>query len=385
MEVQKKEEADVLIVGAGVVGCAVARTLAFCFPDKVIAVLEKNTECGMETSGRNSGVLHSGLHHPPDSLRAKLARRGHEMARNYAKNKKLPLLECGMIIAVSWKSVWDGLYKEWRDLWRLMRQGKTQKIDFEFLTPLGLKILEPNLHALSGIFIPGVSVVDPTAFVRSLQKDAAEFGVKFYFGEPANSILQNKNYHLVWTPRRCFKTRTIVNCAGLYADRIAMLSEGFSDHHDAPLYKVEPWRGEYYEVIGPKKDLTRRLIYPAMPANSPGKGIHFGPRPDGRLFLGPNARLVPHRECYEEDKTPSDVFLSAARRFFPQLRESDLRWSHSGIRPKIHLPGNREADFVIRAGRDKPPIINLIGIESPGLAASMAIAEYVAEIYSKLA
>ena len=363
---------DIAIIGAGVAGCAIARELALRNPEKSIIVLEKLPGVGLETSSKNSGVLHSGLHQNPDFLKSKLARIGNVLATEYVKTKELPILECGMIVAVPWNAVKSGLWRELDSFFALLSRGSEQDIKFRFLGPWGLKKLEPNLRAMGGIFIPNVSVIDSRRFVEALQSDAETSGVNFFFQSPVLEIKADQSVYTLRTPSDAIAAKCVINAAGLYADEIARLA-GFNQ------YKIYPWRGEYYEVVGEKARLTKRLIYPVVAHNSPGKGIHFSSRVDGRLYIGPNARPVPRKDCYEEDKTPVATFLAAARRFVPEIEAKDLVWAYSGIRPKTTNEAE-ETDFIIQMERRSPLFINLIGIESPGLSSSMAIAKYVAEM-----
>jgi len=363
---------DITIIGAGVVGCAIARELALRFPEKRIVVLEKLAGAGLETSSRNSGVLHSGLHQNPKFLKSKLAQEGNGLAAQYMKEKGLPILDSGMIVAVSWEAIKEGLWRELGAFFGLLRRGFEQKISFKFLLPWQLRKLEPKLRAIFGIFISDVWIIDPKQFVAALQKDAGEEGVEFLFNSPVQRIEKTSSSFILHTNEKEITTNTVINAAGLYADDIARMA-GFDQ------YKIYPWRGEYYEIVGLEKNLVRRLIYPAMPHNSPSKGIHFSPRVDGRLYIGPNARAVPHKNYYTEDKTPVEEFLAAAQRFIPEVKKENLKWAYSGIRPKT-TNTSEETDFIIKVDSYSPPFVNLIGIESPGLAASMGIAKYVAEV-----
>lgn len=365
------EKTDIAIIGAGVVGCAIARELSLHHPKKRVIVLDKLPGAGLETSALNSGVLHSGLHQNPAFLKSRLACEGSALARAYMKEKALPILDCGMIVAVSASAIKSGLWKEIGAFSELLRRGREQNIRFEFLPSWRLRKLEPNLQALFGIFIPEVSVIDPKSLTEALKQDAERNGVHFYFEHLLADIERESGGYRLFTPRRMFFTKILINAGGLYADEIASMA-------GCHQYRIYPWRGEYYEVVGLDKNLVHRLIYPAVPHNYPGKGIHFSPRVDGRLFIGPNARPVPRKNYYEEDKTPVGEFLNAAQRFIPEIKEENLRWAYSGIRPKtVNVPA--ETDFVISLDRRSPPLLNLIGIESPGLASAMAIGKYAAE------
>lgn len=372
---EKIIEADVVIIGAGVVGCAIARHLSIVRPGKKIVVLEKLSSIGMETSHKNSGVLHSGLHQNPKFLKSKLARIGSKIAAEFMRKSNFPVLDCGMIVAVSGESFLGGPFSLW-SLVSLMKRGREQNIKFDFLTSSGVKKLESGIKSLGGIFIPNVWVVNSDQFVYALYDEARENGVEFFMNSPVKDVYALIKYHRVFTTEeRVFHAPVVINAAGLYADDIARMA-GFGQ------YKIYPWRGEYYEVISEKRELVKRLIYPAVPPYYPGKGIHLGPRVDGRLFIGPNARPVPSKNYYEEDKTPPEVFLKAAKRFLPQLELKDLKWAYSGIRPKT-TNDTKENDFIISLDRQSPPMVNLIGIESPGLASAMAIGQHVDLLLAK--
>lgn len=362
---------DVVIIGAGVVGCAIARALVIAFPGKRIAIIEKHHLPGQETSRLNSNVIHSGLHEPPDSLKAKFARRGSELIVEYAVQNDLRIYKSGMLVAVPWKHALADPIDKLKSLVLMKQNSKKQETKVEFLTHKGIKKYESSISAVCGIFIPDVWIADAESLVKRLCYNAMSGGVGFYFNNETVGIDTKGGIYEVSTPDLKIQARAVINAAGLGADMVAAMA-GFK-------YELEFWRGEYYEVKADKAGLIRRLIYPAIPSGSPSKGIHFSPRLNGRLFVGPNARLVAARDFYNEDKTPVGVFCEAASLFCSQIKEADLKWSYSGIRPKIKN-WQSGADFIIRLDAYDPPIINLIGIESPGLTASMAIAEYVSEI-----
>lgn len=359
---------DVIIVGAGVVGCAIAREVSIRHPNYKIIVLEKLEDVGLETSRFNSGVLHSGFHQDPKSLKSRLAREGSRMAVSYVASKRLAVLRCGMLIALSGES-FGGAFAEIPALVNMARRGLSRDLKIKFLTLFGVRKLEPNLRSWGGIFIPEVCVIDPTQFVRALYRDACQKGVCFSFNSKVIKIEISDDLYFVRFNSEEVSGKVLINTAGLYADDVSAMA-GVGG------YKLYPWRGEYYEVIGAKRNLVKRLVYPINPPHSPGKGIHFSPRIDGRLFVGPNARLVPSKNYYTEDKTDISVFSDHIGRFCPKIGYCDLKWAYSGMRPTLS-DVSTESDFVIKIDRAKPKLINLIGIDSPGLSASMAIARYV--------
>ncbi len=366
---------DISIIGAGVVGCAIAHELAAKYRDKSlrIIVLEKHAEVGEESSGRNSGVLHSGIHERPHSLKARLAREGSALALSYALQNRIPHLKTGMIIAISSSDIRRGLWREASSLCRLWLNAWKTNIRVTLVTPSRLRVWEPNLHAACGIFIPSVSVIDSYALVQSLRSAAEANGVEFAFNNQVIGIDPGATGYLLTTDRQKLFAACLINAAGVYADEIAALAM------PANKYTIHPVRGEYYEVVTPeKKNLLRRLVYPALPPHAVGKGIHFGPRPNGQVFLGPNTVPVKDKGDYTSEKTPPSVFVEAWQKFLPALEERDLRWAYSGIRACARS-GNSDGkgDFIISADCEDPPLVNLIGIESPGLSAALAIARRV--------
>lgn len=369
------ETYDVCIVGAGVVGCAIARELGHKFPRLRVVIFEQGTQAGQETSSRNSGVLHSGIHENPNSLKARLAREGSALAVSYAVQRGIPLLKSGMVIAFSWQDVRRGLWRDVSSLRRLWANAWKSNIRVSFLTPHRLKTLEPNLCGCAGLLIPSVCVIDPLAFVQALRADAEDTGSAFAFNNRVVEIDAVSTSYLVTTDRTKIRATCLINAAGLHADDIASLALR------ATKYAIRPLRGEYYEVISPeKRGLIGRLIYPALPRQATGKGIHFSPRPNGQLFLGPNEFAVLDKADYTSRKTPPDMFLETLQNFLPALNERDLRWAYSGIRPCVMTGQGRKSDFIVSADRENPPLVNLIGIESPGLSAALALARHVTDL-----
>jgi L-2-hydroxyglutarate oxidase LhgO len=368
---------DIGIIGGGVVGCACARELARKHWGKPlrIVVLEQHAGVGEETSRRNSGVLHSGIHEQPFSLKGRLAREGSALAVSYASEYGIPLLNTGMVIAIAWDDVRRGLWREASSLRRLWFNAWKTRTPVFFVSPSRLRSWEPNLRACCGIVIPTVSVIDAAAFVQSLKSDAEAMGVEFACNHHVIGISVDAATYLVTTDRRTVRVASLINAAGLHADEIAALALRTRK------YALHPVRGEYYEVVAPeKKRLIGRLVYPALPPHATGKGIHFSPRPTGQLFVGPNAVPIADKTDYTSHKTPPGVFVEALQKFLPVLEERDLQWAYSGIRPCLQTSDGRKQDFVIATDCEDPPLINLVGIESPGLSAALAIARYVGEV-----
>jgi glycerol-3-phosphate dehydrogenase len=368
---------DVCIVGAGVVGCAIARELGSRGWRRSlrIIVVERHEGGGQETSGRNSGVLHSGIHEHPRSLKARLAREGSALAVAYAARRSIPLLRSGMVIAISREDIRRGLWREMSMLRHLWLNAWRSHIRMSFVTPSGLRAWEPHLRASCGIIIPSVCVIDSLALVQSLQRDAEADGVRFAFNNRVIGIEDDGTAYRVTTDRQAIRAGCLINAAGLHADDIAALALSFTK------YSIRPLRGEYYEMVTTSKQrLIGRLVYPALPPKATGKGIHFSPRPNGQLFVGPNEVAVEHKSDYLSQKTPPGVFVEALQKFLPVLEESDLRWGYSGIRPCVMTGQGKKSDFIVAVDRDTPLLVNLVGIESPGLSAALALARHVTDL-----
>ncbi|BCA56962.1 hypothetical protein W02_41020 [Nitrospira sp. KM1] len=304
-----------------------------------------------------------------------MALNGSAAAASYALERGIPLLETGMIIAFSWEDVRRGLWRDLSMLRRLWSHARKNSIDIKFMSSKGLRLLEPNLHAGGGIFIPSVCVIDPKSFVQSLMTDSQNQGVTFAFDHRVAAIDEEAGSYTVATDHRTIRTSCLINAAGLYADTVASLV--LREHK----YRIRPIRGEYYEVFAPHKEpLISRLVYPALPSHATGKGIHLSPRPNGQLFVGPNEVPVQDKRDYTAHKTPPDMFIQALRKFVPALGECRLRWSYSGIRPSVITADGCRSDFIVAVDRDSPPLVNLVGIESPGLSAALALARHVVDL-----
>jgi L-2-hydroxyglutarate oxidase LhgO len=211
--------------------------------------------------------------------------------------------------------------------------------------------------------------------VQSLRTDSETAGAEFAFNNRVIGIDEDAASYIVTTDRQWVRATCLINAAGLYSDDIAALAL----HHKK--YNICPVRGEYYELVTPeKRSLIGRLVYPALPPHATGKGIHFSPRPNGKLFVGPNEVAIQDKTDYTSRKTPPSMFVEALQKFVPTIEERDLEWAYSGIRPCIMTGNGRKSDFIIAVDSESPSLINLVGIESPGLSAALALARHVAEL-----
>lgn len=362
----------IAVIGAGVLGTSIAYTLKKYFQNTIkVVLIEKHNQVGQETSRFNSGVLHSGIHSKPGSFKARFARKGNVMAKQFCQENDVPINNCGMLIVATYSDL-PYLLKRARSFWQIYNNGRDQNIQMQFLMPRGILKIEPNIRGMGALFIPDVAVIDQVKFVQSLFEKARQLGVETAFNNEVINITSSGKFYYIETKQNIFRVEAIINAAGLYADQVAKMA-GFSQ------YKIYPYRGEYYEVLGREAELVNHLVYPVPIEGNPGKGIHFLKTPDKRLLIGPNARLVPGKEYYEKDKTPESVFRNAATRFCPALKNAELRWAYSGIRSKLNLADNihHDPDFVFSVDNQSPFLLNIVGYESPGLSGAMAAAEYV--------
>jgi L-2-hydroxyglutarate oxidase LhgO len=369
-------EIDVAIIGAGVVGLATACEVAQEAKD--VFVFEKNRTFGLETSGRNSEVIHAGIYYPEDSLKAKLCVEGKSLLYRFCDKHGIAYKRTGKIIVAE-----DEGETSWLE--ELHEQGRKNGVDdLVLLSRADVKKLEPNIEARAGLLSPSSGILDSHALLRSLHSQAREKGAEFVFGTEVVGIERTRQKYEVHIKDRdgvsAFVAHIVVNCAGLGSDRIAQL--GGIDIAEAG-YKLHYCKGEYFSLDSKYRNLVSRLIYP-VPEQA-GHGIHWRQALDGRVLLGPSAHYVEAID-YSVDETYKQHFYSSARRFFPSLELEDLAPESAGIRPKLQGPGEEFRDFVI-AHEEKagfPGLINLIGIESPGLTASLAIARYVGRMTSQL-
>ncbi|OHB22760.1 MAG: hypothetical protein A2939_04090 [Parcubacteria group bacterium RIFCSPLOWO2_01_FULL_48_18] len=366
---------DYIIVGAGIIGCAIARELAQRFPGKRIYVLEKNDAPGLETSRLNSGVIHSGLHLNPKFLKAQFAREGGKKVIEFCKAHGVPYRKCGMVIVGNMPKPKEvaKVFFQLIALSQLVWRARRQCIPIRFFSGKRIRQFQPAIRAVLGIGVEEVYMIDPIACTRAVYDEAQKLGAVFHFSRKVKSVERGRNGYFLKTEGSddVFESIRLINAAGLGAHDIAKMA-GYP--HDVFFYS-----GEYYRVKTEKKNrMNNVLVYPALRSGSPGLGIHITKRLDGEVYLGPNASLRADPEVPLDQRTPPEVFVDAVKPFWPEITAADLEWAYAGIRPKTALHG--EADFIISKESEGPTLINLIGIESPGLTASLSIAEHVADM-----
>ena len=376
---EMKFKSDITIIGAGVVGLAIAAQLAH--RDRVVYVLEKNERFGQETSSRHSGVIHSGIYYPHNSLKAKLCVEGNRLLYELCEKQGIGYKKLGkLIVATS-----DG---ETGHLHELM--GKGQRNGAEGLSMLSkreMRRLELNVEGVAALLSPSTGIIDSPALMGYFAARAKEGGAEIACRREVAGIEKVSGEYRV-TVREAdggsfsFLTRVLINCAGLHCDRIAALAG--IDTAGAG-YKLHYCKGEYFSVGNGKNKLVKRLIYPVPLPKDAGLGVHITLDLEGRMRLGPSVEYVDSID-YSVDARHKQAFYDAARKMLPFIEYEDLEPESAGVRPKLQGPGEDVRDFVIRDESDKglPGFIDLIGIESPGLTSSPAIARYVTDMVDKM-
>ena len=364
-------ELDVAIIGAGVIGLAIACELAQ--QEKGIFVFDKNHTFGLETSSRNSEVIHAGIYYPEDSLKAKFCVQGKGLLYELCERHGIAHKKLGkVIVAVNENEV--------AQLEKLYEQGRRNGVeDLMLLSQTELKRLELNVEGKAGLLSPSTGILDSYALLRLFYNQGRDRGVEFVFNTEVMGIEKAGTTYKVQISDRdgisTFIARVVVNSAGLNADRIAQLVG--LDIAKAG-YKLHYCKGEYFSLSSKWRHLVSRLIYPTP--QQAGLGIHVTPGLDGKVRLGPNARYVEAID-YRVDETQKEAFYESVKTFLPPVELEDIEPEFAGIRSKLQAPGEAFRDFVIAHEESAgfPGLVNLIGIESPGLTASPVIGRYVAK------
>jgi L-2-hydroxyglutarate oxidase LhgO len=364
---------DVAIVGAGAVGLACAARLARA--GRSVVVIERHARVGEETSSHNSGVVHAGLYYPSGSLKAATCVEGR--ARLYARceREQLPHRRCGkLLVAVD--------AAEEAQLEALYARGLANGAGaLRMLEAAEVRALEPRVRAHAGLWSPESGIVDAPALLASYKREAAAHGAALLLAtelealEPTPRGMSLRARTRGAEPSAVFAER-VVNAAGLGADRVAELA---GVPVDALGLRLHPCKGDYFALHPRLRGLVRHLVYPVPQAA--GLGIHVTLDMAGDLRAGPDAEYVSSRR-YDVDAEKARAFGAALRRYLPEVRDDDLTPDYAGVRPKLQGPGQPARDFVIddAAAHGAPGLINVLGIESPGLTASEAIAERVAAL-----
>jgi L-2-hydroxyglutarate oxidase LhgO len=360
------ETVDCVVVGAGVIGLAVARALALS--GREVIVLEAAEAIGTETSSRNSEVIHAGIYYPAGSLMARTCVAGKKALYNYCRERGVAFSNCGkLIVATS--------AEESTRLAAIKARAEVNGVlDMRFLSGAEARSLEPNLACESALLSPSTGIIDSHGFMLALQGDAENAGAVIVFLSPVlggRVVNGNVELDVGGVEAMSLRCQLVVNAAGLHAPSLARRIVGMPVQHvPTPFYA----KGNYFTLSG--RSPFSRLIYP-VPVPG-GLGVHLTIDLGGQARFGPDVEWI-DRIDYNVDPHRAEQFYAAVRRYWPGLREGALQPGYAGIRPKIVSPGTAAQDFVVQ-GRETHGItglINLFGIESPGLTAALALADEV--------
>jgi len=377
-QAEKIMDADITIIGAGVVGLAIAEKVSE--EHKNVFLIEKHLSFGQETSSRNSEVIHAGIYYTKDSLKSRLCVEGKWMLYEYCRKYDVPYNNCGKLIVATSESevpVIEGIRQT------AIKNGVD---DLSFIGREEIAGMEPNIFALKALFSPSTGIVDSHSLMKQYETNSLNNGCQIVYGSEVIGITKVRDGYKITLldadkQNYSFTTKITINSAGLTSDKVSEMV-GITDEN----LKILFCKGEYFRISPPKNKLITRLIYPVPHHNMEGIGIHVTIDMGGGVKLGPDVKYL-ESNIYDYKLTASkqEAFYISAKKFLPFLEFEDLAPEMAGIRPKIQKPGEPLRDFYImeESKRGFPGFINLIGMESPGLTSSIAIAKYVEKLIDK--
>lgn len=397
MRTGSKIVADVVIIGGGLVGCATAYALAKDARFDKIVVVEKEPALAAHQSGRNSGVLHSGIYYRPGSQKATTCREGKELLHDFCRGEGIALDICGKIIVATHEH-------EIATLHQIHERGLENEVENTLLDTHQIRELEPAVEGREGIHVPSAGIVDFPGVCRRLGEKVKDAGHEIITDAEVGAIESFDTHIQVRTDRHLIEASVAINCAGLYADRVARMAG------QSVSYKIVPFRGLYYELKPEKRHLCNNLIYPVPDPAFPFLGVHFTRTADGRIECGPNAVLASGREAYTFAQTSfSDVreylgfsgfrhlsrkhwrkgvdevmrtvstssYVKELKRLVPSIKSKDVVRTRSGIRAQAIDPsGNLIEDFLFA---ESNRMISVCNAPSPAATACLRIGEIIAE------
>jgi (S)-2-hydroxyglutarate dehydrogenase len=388
---------DSIVIGGGIVGLSTAMALLHADPDLRIAVLEKENTWSCHQTGRNSGVIHSGIYYQPGSLKAQLCRAGARSMVAFCQEHGIAHDVCGKVIVATEQ-------QELPFLENIYQRGLANGIEVAKLTAAQVKEIEPHVNCLAGVRVFATGIVDYQQVAQKYADSIELLGGDLHLNTKVEKIVEIADGSRIETNNGIFETRYLINCAGLHSDRIANLSRV------TPPAKIVPFRGEYYELLPQKKYLVKHLIYPVPNPNFPFLGVHFTRTIDGGIHAGPNAVLSFKREGY--NKTDFDIrdfaevmtypgfwrlafkhadagmqemirsfskaaFVHSLQKLIPEVRAEDLVPSNAGVRAQALLNDGRLVDdFSIVKNQNS---IHVCNAPSPAATSSLEIGKVIAK------
>ncbi len=392
-------KSDITIIGAGIVGLATAYKILEKNRSLKIHVLDKEEEVSAHQTGNNSGVIHSGIYYKPGSLKARNCTYGYKLLLDFCDENDISYEICGKVIVASDK-------KELPGMEFLYKRGIENGLE-------GLKILkkeelndyEPHVAGIGGIWVPQTGIIDFKKVSLKLEENIRANGAEFYFGQKVQAIKVKNGTAIISTPSESFTSKLVINCAGLYSDKIARLT------HQKVNVKIIPFRGEYYKIKPAKRYLVKNLIYPVPDPSFPFLGVHYTRMIDGGIEAGPNAVLAFAREGYKKTQInlpeltetlswpgfikvaskywktgigemyrsfSKSAFTRALQKLIPEIEEKDLEVGGAGVRAQAcDRSGGLLDDFLIY---ENEHAINVCNAPSPAATSSLSIGQAIAKI-----
>ncbi len=367
---------DTVVIGSGILGLSIAYYISKKFPNMTIAVLDKNPTFGVETSSRNSEVIHAGIYYKKDSLKAKYCKLGREMIYDICKKNSIPFNKCGKFIVINND-------EQYSKLIQIKENAFYNEVNLKYLDKSELSNIENLSHFTGALWSPDTGILDSHSLMKYLEQSAIENNVHFVYKSSFNKIIDmNRDAYLIeildenYTPYH-IKCRNFINSAGLNSDKVAK-SLGIKDN-----FKIKPCRGRYFSLSYKYKNYFKNLIYP-LPDPMGGLGTHITFDLNGKLKLGPDidwsfsetheATDIDLYKINQNDLLCQDKFLESGKKLIPSLKYEDISPDYVGIRPKLFVDNNIYEDFLIKEiTNDNLFSIHLLGIESPGLTSALAI------------
>ncbi len=396
-----EERADVVVVGAGILGLAVARELLLRKPGLELVVLEKEEAIALHQTGHNSGVIHSGIYYAPGSLKAKLCAEGRELLFAYCDERGIEYKRCGKVIVATTPA-------EVPRLEELQRRALANGVEIEEIGPERLAELEPHVAGVRSLHAPATCIVDFRHVARSLADDVRSAEGDLRTGQEVTGLRADDGATVVETAEERFRARAVVTCAGLYSDRLAVMTGA----PESP--KIVPFRGSYHSLRPEARSLVHGLVYPVPDPAFPFLGVHFTKQISGEVLVGPNAVLAFAREGYRlRDVRFSELretlgyrgFRALARRYWragvremagelskrrlvadlrklvPELRLHDVLPGPSGVRAQaLFEDGQLLDDFWFDEAES---ITHVRNAPSPGATSSLAIARMIVDRFER--
>lgn len=367
--ISTEDSVDCVVIGAGVVGLAVARALALSpkFAGKELLLLEAANGIGTGTSSRNSEVIHAGIYYPQGSLKAQLCVQGREMLYDYCEQRGIGFKRCGKLLVATNEA-------QVAQLQGIIAKAAANGVnDLVLLTREQARELEPQLECVAAVISPSTGIIDSHALMLSLQGDFENAGGLTVLNSAVASVfIDSDAIKIEMTDGTKIFTKTLVNAAGLSAPMLARSMQGLNPQFVPQEYYA---KGNYFTLSG--KSPFSRLIYPVPEAA--GLGVHLTLDMGGQAKFGPDVEWVKSADDLVVNPTRGDAFYAEVRKYWPQLQDGTLIAGYAGMRPKISAPTEAAADFMIQGPKDHgiAGLVNLFGIESPGLTSSMAIGALV--------